>query len=519
MNQKRNILFGLFVLLLIGGAVVFFTRIADYPAAQAVLLVRSGTAIVARTGGQPESIEAGTQTQLSTRDAIKVNGQASIMFAGAQTELSPGSELEIAHYGALGSESQIELLLKSGQAWQRAAVYQDGRSLYRLRTPVGMISTRSGEFLVIIGDDQESQLGVLAGEATVGAQGRTVTLREGEGTVIAPGRPPTDPTPWSRVRVATYRPDGSAVTMPVTLWNTKTGSRYEFPSQMPYIVPEGSYNLSVEALEAYQVNDLALVPGNWNDLPVTLGELVFATTDAVGNPVAFSALNVQGTSALRAVPDAAVLISPGKWTVFAAREEKPNAIQQAKVDVLPGQRVVVPLRNDLFGGGTVQPQVTAIDGSPFPPVVVHVYAAGYENGQPLLAFKSDRTQPLPEGNYVISVRTPVAQRFEVTIKQNQEIPLQVQLGAIAVEYTDTAGHTDPRNVLVYIASSPDMQRLGLPIDQMRQTPYGIAVNCCQPVWVPAGVYNVVVDDSADTGQKNVRVEAGQTVPVVLKAGS
>src|SRR5690349_3626282 len=118
MKQKRNLILGLFVLILVIGAVIFFTRIADYPAAQATLVVRSGTAVIAHPGGQQDSIDEGKQTLVNSRDTITVNGLSSLMFVGAEADLAPGSELEIMRYGAMGDESQIELQLKSGQTWQ-----------------------------------------------------------------------------------------------------------------------------------------------------------------------------------------------------------------------------------------------------------------------------------------------------------------------------------------------------------------------------------------------------------------
>jgi hypothetical protein len=61
-----------------------------------------------------------------------------------------------------------------------------------------------------------------------------------------------------------------------------------------------------------------------------------------------------------------------------------------------------------------------------------------------------------------------------------------------------------------------MKRLGLPIAQMRQTPYGIAVGSGQSVIVPEGVYSVVVGEN-EVAQDGVRVNAGQATTLDLKA--
>ncbi len=519
MSPKRTVLLTVFIVVLVAGAVFFFMRIADYPAAQAVLAMRSGAATIVHGDGKQESVETGRQIPISSKDVVQMDGQGTLVFVGAQTDLESGTELEITHYGALGNEAQIEVMLRDGQTDQRVAGYTDGRSAYRLRSSAGMVSIRDGEFIASLDDNRNAQVGVLAGTATVTAQDRTVTVNGGEGTTTKAGQMPADAVPWSTVRVATYRPDGSAIMLPVTLTNEKTGDRYHFQSQQQYTVPGGNYNLSVDLIESYQASDIALPTGTLTELPVTLSEVVFTTTDVRGNATGYTALLVQGNGTVRAVPDSGVLISPGKWTIFAAREEKPGAIQSVDFEIMPGQRLVVPLRNDLFGGGSVAVHVTmGVDGSPQPPVTVAVYASGSENGQPLLTFKSDSgPQALPGGSYVISVRTAIAARFEVNVQQGQNSVIQVPLGALTVNLTDAQDH--PRNALVYIASTPDQVRLSLPIDQMRQTPYGKAIATGQTILVPAGLYNVTIADQKDVSQNGVRVDPGQTISVDLKAAS
>jgi hypothetical protein len=184
--------------------------------------------------------------------------------------------------------------------------------------------------------------------------------------------------------------------------------------------------------------------------------------------------------------------------------------------VFPGQHYVVQLRNDLFGGGSVAVAVTAPNGSPTDPIRVAVYLSGAEDGQPLLIFKSNSPpQPLPEGSYVISVLTPIAYRTEVAIRQNQTASVQVQLGTLTVNYTDTQAR--PANRTVYIASADNMKRTGKSIVEMRQTPYGVAIGTGRSVTVPVGTYNVLVDDTKDVNQDGVRVDVGQVVTLDLRA--
>ncbi len=393
-----------------------------------------------------------------------------------------------------------------------------GILLYRLTGPVGTVETKGGELLICLDDIQGLQVGVISGAATASAQGHSVTLAADHGTLIAPGNPPADAVPWSRILVETYRPDASPVTLPALLVNPKTNDTFRLHSFRVSIVPEGAYRLTVDLLKPYEVNNLQLAPGVLNEAPVTLSEIVFALTSVDGRPTSYSALNVQGNMTIRAVPDTPVLISPGKWTVMAAREEKPDKIQPVDIEVLPGQRITVPLRNDLFGGGKVQVHVTAPDGTTAAPVNVAVYPADAEANSPLLTFRSDGVpQPLPEGTYAISVRTPIAARYEVSVKQGQTSALQTRLGSITVNYTDALGRANQGSIMVYIASAAEMQRLGLTIDQMRQTPYGVAVKVGTTVTVPTGQYNVLVNDTKGVSQQDVHVDPGQAVLATVKA--
>ncbi len=518
MKLKRYFLLTLLVVVLGTSALVYVTAFADYPAGQAMLLVRSGQAAVIRASStQPETIQTGAQAVVKGGDTIQMDGEGLLAFVGAQVGLVSGTQLEIRRYGAARSEAQIDLMLKAGQLQQRVAGYTEARSRYQVSSAAGTVTTRNGELVTLIGDSNEMQIGLLSGTATATGRGRSVVLKETEGTIIPPDQEPADPIPWSPVRVLAYRPDGSLAALPVTLQNTKTAARYRFTSQQLSLVPEGTYNLTVEVLEPYQTNDLLLARAALNELSVTLSEIVFRTADIGGNPSPYTALNIQGSGKTRAVPDVGVLIGPGQWTLIAAREEKPEAVQQVKVDVSPGQRLTVQIKNNLFGGGTVQTRLTMPDGTPPKPVDVAVYQAGNEAGNPLLTFKTDSAaQPLPQGDYVISVRTIIADRREVTVSQNQTVVIDVPLGSLTVNYVDVQGKPVPRGAFVYVASASNMQRLGLTIDQMRQTPYGRAIRPGETLLVPAGAYNVLLDDQKDIGQDNVVVQAGKQTAVDLK---
>ncbi len=517
--MKRSLL-GLLVLLVViaAGMIAWSRFFADYPAAQATLLAQIGTATITRKAGTQDIVQEGKQAQIGDGDTLQIDGSTLIGFAGAQTALGPGAQVELVHYGMAGNEAQIDLRLKTGQVYQHVTGYNNDRSRYTLTSDAGTLTTRNGDFVMWTDDKGLTQLGVIAGSVSVSGQGKSVTVAQDQGVVLMPGQAPGEITPWSRVRVTTYRPDGSTVLEPVSLTNSKTKIRYDFVSQGIVAVPEGTYRLSVDALESYQQENLTLASGTLSELPVTLSEIIFTTTDVAGNGVPYTALTVQGTNKARALPNTPVLLSPGEWTVIVAREDNPNAIQPVNVNLAPGQRINVSLRGNLFGGGKLDVHVLGTDGNPAAPVKVNIYQAGAEAGQPLVSFKSDGApQPLPEGNYVVSVLTSVADRIEVSIQQNKDAAVQTKLGTIVVNYTDSQGRPISGR-LAYIARAEAMQVLGVALLQMPQTPYGIAVPTGTSVVVPAGRYNVLVDDSKDVGQQNVVVEPGKTATVDLKVG-
>src|SRR5436189_406631 len=105
---KRSVLFSFVALLAVIAAYVYLTQIADYPSAQAVLVVRSGEATVVRAAGT-QQVRTGEQVALNPQDSIQMKGQGTLAFVGAQIDLTPGTQLQIVHYGASGGEAQTEL--------------------------------------------------------------------------------------------------------------------------------------------------------------------------------------------------------------------------------------------------------------------------------------------------------------------------------------------------------------------------------------------------------------------------
>src|SRR5258708_25681829 len=208
---------------------------------------------------------------------------------------------------------------------QRVEPNTGAQPSYSLNTSAGVITSRGGKLLARIAKDGSTQVGVAYGTATVNAKGTTVSLKDSQGTVVASGKAPIAAQAWSVVSVPTYRPDGTTIALPVTLQDEKSGESYNFSSDEMFLVPVGTYSLVVNLVTPYQAKNIVLTNTGFNELPVTLSEVVFQPTDSNGRPVNYTGLTVKNSDlSTRAVPEAPSLISPGDWKVTVAREETPH---------------------------------------------------------------------------------------------------------------------------------------------------------------------------------------------------
>jgi hypothetical protein len=513
------ILTGIIVVLAIAGY-VYFKQTGTFPAAQAKLEVLTGTAAIKSVGASQVDLNNGQEHAVKIGDVIKTNGRASLTFAGVQVDLMPDAELEVKLANATGNEGQTELILKTGQVFQQVSGYRSPKSYYAISTAGVSMHTQGGEVLMHTLAGGITQVASASGSAAVTINGKTVALTAGQGLTIKPGEALPDPVPWSQVSVRTFRPDGSPIALPVSLTNDQSKEEFDFISNTAYLVPEATYTLKLQVLSTYQISDLKLSAAGVNDFPITLSEAIFAIVDADGKPQPYTALAIKGDAQTDALPDTPVLLAPGKSSLIMARTEQPAAVQPVEVEVEPGQRITFPIRNDLFGGGKIKVDLSDAGEGSVTPTGVMVYPPDNENGDPIASFKTDSVSPLvPAGDYVVSVRTQLAGRYKVTVPQNQTVSLSVPVGYLDITYTEAQGRPVNRNVFIYIASVAEMNRLGLTIDQMRRTPYGLGIplGTTNKILLPAGSYNILVDDRKDVGLENIEVKAGQTTPVQLVA--
>jgi hypothetical protein len=524
---KRLIYLFLLITLLVSTGILAYlltARAATFPQAQATLKMTSGTTLITPdsvlvvSGSKTISASPNATVQVGEGARLKVDGIGTLSFVGTQIDLIPGVELLIKTYHSQGKDAQIEITLTSGQLVQHVDGYPDARSYYKLNLPHGQFVTHGGDFFAHISSADNAQVASISGVGDVIIRGRVRRINAGEGSIVNESDPPLAPAAWSRVLIPTYRPDGTEITLPLTLTDERNNDQFHAVSNQYLLLPPATYTLELKTLTTYRVPSLTLVRDQFNEIPITLGEIVFTTTTN-GQITPYKALQVKSDQDARVVPDEPLLVAPTTNPLIVASEDNPEKVQPVKVDVGPGQRYALPLRNDLFGGGFIKVDLGSPDGTVVAPVSVLVFNVGSEDGDPVATFKSDETSPLlPSGDYIVSVRTQLAGRYPLTVVPNQSMTLSVPLGYINVDYTDPNGKAVNRTAFVYLASSAEMQRLGLSPDQMRRTPYGLgaAINAADKLLVPAGTYTIEIDDRIDVTKENIQVEAGHTVIVRLE---
>jgi hypothetical protein len=212
------------------------------------------------------------------------------------------------------------------------------------------------------------------------------------------------------------------------------------------------------------------------------------------------------------VPNQSILAAPGSWSVNLAPADRQESAQQVSVSLVPGQRNSYTLNERAFGAAPVTLNVIDIDGLSVP-MQVRVT----RNGETVTTFFSNqRSEPLPEGLYSLLVLANIATRFDIEVRGGQvisDVPLEVTLSDLVVQY--------PRRTLVFIAPSAELARRGLEatldnMNTLRSEPNegGIFVRAIYPntpLRVPAGAYDIVIDDQTDAISLGNVVPAGETV--------
>jgi len=514
-SLRKLALFIIFVVVVVA-ALIFGLMLVRQPhiVSDATIRVDSGDAALVHADGKQETLATGNSVPFKVGESLQAHGNVTLLFMGATVEAPAATELALVDYTTNGNEAQVNVALKAGQVVGNAAGYAGSGSGLTVTTPAGALTTRSGELLAAINPDALSEFGMIAGTGQLSAHGKTYALLTNQGTSVAVDSEPAAPTLWAPVSVMTYRPNGAMVSLPTALSNAKTHDTFNFTTNEPFVVPPGIYNLTVNVLSMYKASNIALKSGVANDLPITLAETVFTVVDEAGRTVNTAGLTLHGDEVVHVTPGTPILVSPGQSTITAAQDEAPDATQPVNLDLEPGQRAPIPLHASFFGGGRVKVSVVPPNGVTVPPYTASIYPANGEGNPPLQTFKTDSPSPfLAPGDYIVVVPTEIAVRFQVTIAKNQDVSLTVPLGTLVVNYTDTLGR--PTAPFMYIAAAGEMERMGLTILKMAQTPYGLSTHAGTLLLLPAGHYTIRIDDKKDVDIADVKLDPSiaTTLPV------
>ena len=165
--------------------------------------------------GQADRVRGGTAQPvrpgmaLETGDVLTTGpaGRLRIRFAdGSTAVLGAASTLTIARFanadgGAAGGGARDAMLdLVTGIVRSIAETVRPG-SRFEVRTPTAVASVRSTEWIVESTPEGTGVLALAGRVAVNGAAGGAVVLDPGEGTDVAPGRPPGPAVPWPPARV------------------------------------------------------------------------------------------------------------------------------------------------------------------------------------------------------------------------------------------------------------------------------------------------------------------------------
>ncbi|MGQ9371125.1 FecR family protein [Azospirillum sp. ST 5-10] len=197
MVRSRRLAFLPVLWLLLAGAA------AAQPVGEVVTLIGQAERV---RGGAAEPVVRGMAVEpgdvLNTGPA----GRLRIRFVDGSTGvLGVESTLTVARFAQPGGAGTRDAALELGRGILRsiAETVRPGQR-FDVRTPTAVASVRSTEWIVVITPEGTGVLaldGRVAVRGTAAGAARPVVLEPGEGTDVAPGRPPTPPARWSPARV------------------------------------------------------------------------------------------------------------------------------------------------------------------------------------------------------------------------------------------------------------------------------------------------------------------------------
>lgn len=114
-------------------------------------------------------------------------------------DVSENTNLQVKSLSTLRNGAKTtDLAMNRGRNRVRVRSFKNPRSRFTIQTPTGIAGVRGTDFTVVVLPSSETRVYTAAGDVEVAAQNQTQRVTGGYYSVIAPGKPPTQPHLVSR---------------------------------------------------------------------------------------------------------------------------------------------------------------------------------------------------------------------------------------------------------------------------------------------------------------------------------
>jgi hypothetical protein len=333
----------------------------EWEASVATLSVDLGSAELT-SGDDTRSVAAAETVEVKAGDTISVaaNGQATVTFYdGAQARLAPDTVLEVRRLQAAGESHQVEMAVLVGQAFNTVSHALDADSTHEITTANATISVRGTEYVVVVRDNDLTQVTTMDGSVDVTAGESTQTVLCGYGVWLDPAGAMSELLVWGQAELSITTPLGEAVDFPVMFTKIENGQDFYYRSGDRINVPLGTYELVVHAPGPLRMTGIWFPedtqPEEVQSIAIPLSAITLNVLDPAGEPLTGDrALRVtlrQGElqNTIVTVPGDPIVVGPGPWVIEAAWDDAPDQTQTVEVTVEPGKQVSASLADADFG--------------------------------------------------------------------------------------------------------------------------------------------------------------------------
>ena len=206
---------------------------------QAHVIISGGQAIIQKSSGQTETVEAGPTVYLLAEGDRLITGDDSTAhieyFTGQSTTVEPGAEVELEEYEAAGATTRVALLVHSGKTSHEVSTPLAEADLFEVRTTAAVASVKYTKLTVEVLSATQTHIETKTGTTQVTVDDEELVIAAGQqmtatvnstpeiGTVISPLATPTAPA--SRTPTVTASATEPATVRPtVALLATRTAT-------------------------------------------------------------------------------------------------------------------------------------------------------------------------------------------------------------------------------------------------------------------------------------------------------